>query len=896
MEQKFDAFNYPELPTIILTNPNRDEICSLALSYNTKLVTRFNAMSDFTFTYPKSIDGGETFLEGYNLLQNKRLVHISGYGYFIITDSEEDNQGDTPIKNITCKSQESELIQKTLAAYGKTTKLYDIFDPTGTILQDMINLAPSWSVGTIDIELLTKFRTFNISSSNVYNFLMNDVETAFECVFTFDTETKTINATTIDNATKTTDIFLSFDNVIKKSTFSEKSDEVTTDLVCYGGGTLDISLVNPMGNNHIYNFDYYTNTTWMSQGLVTAITNWKILLQSKQVPYSADLLLLETYNGELLVLQSTLATYTEEYLALQGVQKARIQANQTYADINTLLIAKQTQINAQNVLITNKKLQITNITAQLQTIHNQVSFTTNFTTLQLKELDNFIYQNTYKNENIIVTDQMTLVEIQHQSQALYDQSKNVLARVSQPRYEIGLEAINYIALKEFEVFTIQTELGSKVTAEIEDGVFVETILLELSQNFTNPTDFSMTFSNRVRLDGANYTYSDLMGQVQKTGGSVTFDSLKWANWENNYKNSVTTFITSALDTTTNNLISNSNQEILINQNGLRARQSTGGGNYSLKQAWLVNNVLAFSNDGFTTSKLALGEISLPAGGTAYGIVGDVIIGKILAGNTLTITNDHNNFVLDETGATLTNAKFTLSTTNTKLILDPTSTQVVRIQKNIGGTFTNQFWVDNTGNVNFSGTLSGANGSFTGSISANSGNIGTLVIDSQGLKTSNGVNYLRGNGDLKWGALSITGSTAVFQGDIYANKIVGQIIDPQIASGLGASKVTYGSMLGNRIAGGAINDASLNFNSGSVSVFSVGGGQGVIKGNSSIRLEGGSGGATLVVAGSGTSIGGGTLFLGALSAIDTGSGHGVTGDFNTGSLTFAFRHGICYDVF
>ena len=59
-------------------------------------------------------------------------------------------------------------------------------------------------------------------------------------------------------------------------------------------------------------------------------------------------------------------------------------------------------------------------------------------------------------------------------------------------------------------------------------------------------------------------------------------------------------------------------------------------------------------------------------------------------------------------------------------------------------------MDNAGNVNFSGNLTGATGTFSGTLSASIGNIGTLVIDSNGLKTPDGVNYLRGNGDLKWG--------------------------------------------------------------------------------------------------------------------------------------------------
>ncbi|MFK5283831.1 hypothetical protein ACI3PL_30070, partial [Lacticaseibacillus paracasei] len=67
----------------------------------------------------------------------------------------------------------------------------------------------------------------------------------------------------------------------------------------------------------------------------------------------------------------------------------------------------------------------------------------NFSSSQLLELNNFIYENTYQNENIIQTDSMTTVEVQDAQQDLYDQAQVVLSRISQPRYEIEFEAINY---------------------------------------------------------------------------------------------------------------------------------------------------------------------------------------------------------------------------------------------------------------------------------------------------------------------------------------------------------------------------------------------------------------------------------------------------------------------
>ncbi len=796
MNRNFDYFGQSETPYMVLCNPNKEELYSLGLGYETKLTLRYNAIGEFSFIYPKSVDGGNTTLPAYDEIKNKKLVLIEDYGYFVIDNVEEKLSGYSPVKEVSCKSLEYELVSKRISVYGGTVKLYDILNPEGTLLYDLLQNAPNWTVGTIETSLLLKYRTFDISDSTIYEVLSGDASEAYECVFIYDSFNRTISAVSYETATTQTDIYMSFDNLISEATFSEKSDEITTCLAVYGGGGLNIRGVNPLGSDKIYDFSYYANTSWMSQGLVDAINAWEAIVIANETTYADKLSLLKTYNGEMIVLRSELSALNSEYLALEGIQKVRIETGADYSDITLQLQAKQVQINEKNTLIANKQLQIDTVTAELIAITNVVGFEENFTPAQLLELNNFIYENTYQNENIIKTDVMSQVEIQDAQEALYLQSKNVLNKVAQPRYEIEFDSANYLELEEFDVFRNQTELGMVANIDI-DGTSVESVLLQIELSFDNPSDFSMTFSNRLRLDGGDFVYSDLFGQTVKSGTKVSFDSTKWGNWENEYKDDVTTFISSSLNTANNNIINNSNQEILINQNGLRGRTlNPDTGNYDPTQVWLTSSVLAFSDDGFQTSKLALGSVETPAG-TKFGLVGEVIFGNILAGNELRISNSANNFVLDESGATLNNAKFNIQTTNTKIIIDPTSINSLTIQKNEGGTFVNKFWVDNTGNVNLSGNITATSGTI-GNIS-----IGTIpTVGGSGLYVStNPTNYyIKSNGDLKWGALSITGSAAEFTGTIRADRLYGLISYNQITD-IPANKITSGTMDGGRISGG-----------------------------------------------------------------------------------------------
>ena len=627
MIYEFDYYNRQESPYIILCNPNREELYSLGLSYNFNIKLRYNALSEISFEFPKSIDGGITNFTAYDYLENKRLVLVENVGYFQITESEDNTEGEIPVKNVKALSFESELIGKRFTLLDGTYKFYDLFAPSATILGKMLSYSPGWSIGTVDSTLLSKYRTFDVSDNNVYNFLMNDVEAAYECVFEFDTINRTISAYPANKIVLPSDIYLSYENLIKDSSFREKSDEVCTVLHVYGGGDLDIRTVNPLGTDAIYNFGYYKSTDWMSQTLIDDINAWEVLVDAAQPGYGDILVNLKNANAALIVLQDSLKLRQGELDALIGVQKARIEAGLSLDEVNAQIAAKEIEIEGIQRSVSEQGDLISGYQAQLAAINESLSFEENFTSGQILQLSSFMFENTYQNENIIQTDIMTPDEIQDQAQILYDQAQNVLERVSSPRYEFDLNLVNFTALIEYDFFINQFQLGSAVYID-RLGDVITTVALEMEYSLTDPTVFSITFSNRLRLDNGRYKYSDLFGQVIKTGSSVNFNSKKWGNWDKEYKDPVSIFITSALDASLNKLLSSTNQEIKIDENGLIGKRWISEGEYEPGQVWLTSNILAFTDDSWSTAKLALGKINF-GGQDLFGLIKDTIISKYI---------------------------------------------------------------------------------------------------------------------------------------------------------------------------------------------------------------------------------------------------------------------------
>jgi len=783
----FDAFNLYEIPDFLLCNPDTSQLYALSAISDRKYSPRFNTLSELSFSAREYIDG--TKMPYYDYLVNRRLVYVENLGYFQIVENIEQGDGIQTYKDIKCQSLEVQLITKKIGLLKGTYKFYDPITPAGTLMKRIIDLLPDWSLGTIDTSIAIKYRTFDITDITIYNLLMTKIEEAYECIFVFDTINKTISAYALANATTDTDIYLSYDNVIKNIKLEEISDEYVTSLTVLGGGDLSINQVNPLGTDNIYDFSYSKNIEWMSQGLIDAITAWEALITANQITYANTLTTLSDSNEALVTLQAELVTLQGQYSALDQVRLVRIQQGLDLTAVNADLSAKQIEINDKNSEITSMQSTITSITAQLTGINTLVSFANNFTAAQIEELQPYIIQSGYVNENFIQTSTMTNAEIQAQAQGLYDQATTLLGRISEPRYNFDVESINFPLIKLFESFTDELVLGAIINLEIKPNVISYPLVLGYDLNYDNPDEFKLIFGNRLRLDNSAFQFSDLMNSPISSANTTKVNSTGWSNSASYTNNEVSTFITSALNAATNNVISGSAQNITLTENGLRGRQLISGSAYESEQFWMVNNMLAFTDDNWTTSKLALGKISLPGGGTGFGLVSNYLIGNVIAGNQLTITNENNKFLLDGSGATLIDATLNITnSTNTNQILLDTSNGI-KIRSQIGGTWVDSFYADTAGNLHFTGDLSGATGTFSGAI--NAATITGGVISGTTINSS-----------------VINGATGYFSGNIYAANLQGQVSDGQIAS-ISADKITAGTISSVTLNSSVINGATIN---------------------------------------------------------------------------------------
>jgi len=736
MVQTFDIYNRPEKPSYTLCNPDGTEIHSL-IAYERKVTLRYNNASEITFkVYLKTTDINKEVisLDYYDKIRTKRLILIDDIGYFQIQSATEVNDGISTYKDVRAVSVQNEMGFKTMSWFDGTFKFYDILDNSDTIMGKIMSMIPDWSIDTVSSDLFGKYRTFESINTTLLDFILGDVSEAYECIFLFDFLNRTIKVKSVADLMETpdtTNIYLSFRNVLKQFEIEENSDEIVTALSVYGQD-LDIRQVNPLGTTYIYNFSHYMTTEWMSQSLIDAITAWQDAIELQLPTYANYLSTLQTKNGELLALETELVDLKADLALLENIRSARIEQSIDYSDINTQIAITETNITTKQAAIDAKKAEITAVTGNMTAINTALSFENNFTSEELLVLKKFIFEQDYTNTYYVVTGLMSAVDIQNSATELYNEGVNALARMSQPRYTFKIDSTNFMFVKDFSSFTNQLRLGCMVTVEIDEDKFAYPILLEMQFNFDDPNDFSLTFGNRFRLDDSFYTFNELIGEANTSANRTNANWDKINEFTERYKDIVNDFLNNAFDVSKQAIINANDQSQSWDASGMTFRKVTNDivGDAQIK---IINNQIVFTDNAWDSVKTVLGQIALTGGGTAYGVAAEVLIGRIIAGNSLTITNNINSsastFTVDETGATLINADFSLinSTTKNKILLNPTDG--IKIQKNIGiaasPVWSDQFYADDNGNI-----------VLTGRITATSGAVGGWTIDDTSLYNGN----------------------------------------------------------------------------------------------------------------------------------------------------------------
>lgn len=641
---KFDYWNNAEIPYFILCNPNKEELFSLGGISERKYFSKFNAISEISFRADKRIN--EIDMEYYDYIEQRRLVLVENIGYFIIDEIEETDDGIQKYKTVTGKSLESELISKKLVVYISGNESFPVPVSLDELMTEITGCyIPHWTYEIIESASSPIFsgsgksRSHDVTDITLYDFLINNIEQAYGCVISFDTSANKIYLYDPSLVIQPTNIFFSHDNLIQSATINTITDQLATCLYVMGSGDMGINYVNPLGNNYIYDFDYYKNEYWMSASLVYALDNWELQYNTLSPIYSDDVV--EFFDWTEWISGSTSACTVISACMVYVKQQADAALEAGDDALYEELMAQWNDLYEQTVEIVE---DIDSGTAtrgiiydEMRSISGSLAFENAMSPELYLQLQPFIIESSYINENIIKTDNMSASSIEEYQYSLYYQALGVLKKMSTPQYTFDITNVNFMKIYDYQDDMIRNiRLGSQVTIEIPKGEYLYPIVLAMDINFDDPEDFKITFGNRLRLDDEAFQFNDLMNKALYAGNTMKIYYQDFKNWSNQYKNQVVNFINSPITTQNNIIYNNPDGEITMDAAGITAKSKNVDGTYSACQIMISKNAINATTDNWATYTKLIGYIASASG---YGIntaalIGDITIGSVPAENVL----------------------------------------------------------------------------------------------------------------------------------------------------------------------------------------------------------------------------------------------------------------------
>lgn len=367
----------------------------------------FNEVSELTFTVPSKIDGVAT--PHYADIVGMRIIDWDGVGQFILNNPKRTNDGIIELKQCTAYSLEYELGYKRVYIEEGTYNLAEVLD---MIFENV----PSWGRGNLSVKALTRYRTFGGETYNVYDLLKGTLQDLYSCVFEFDTYERLIHVIDANDVIEQRPILISLNNLAKEIVVEENTEELFTCFSVTGADDVDISSVNPLGNNLIYNLDYFMNPSHFSQDFINKWNSWKDTVEANQQAFymltideSLELVRRTTEEAKLLALRAEHSNLETEQTAYTSTGNAT-KESELYGEYQELLgktEEKAAEIAQQEKLIESIQTTIDDLFQQKEDIVAACKFDQFFTTEEALLLDKYIRTSDFNEPSFVYREYTT---------------------------------------------------------------------------------------------------------------------------------------------------------------------------------------------------------------------------------------------------------------------------------------------------------------------------------------------------------------------------------------------------------------------------------------------------------------------------------------------------------
>lgn len=501
---------------------------------------------------------------------------------------------------------------------------------------DEIKMA--YTNGTVEEKSYMKIRSFDEGTYKVYDFLKNEVEQAYGIKIIYDTLNKQISCYTYEELGQDSSLFLSYENFIKNINKKSQYDQIVSKLYVESQEA-SISEENPTGQDYILDYSYFRENGLMSDELISAYDRYVASLGGKQDQIALKRIDLTDLNAKKIKLDTERRTLEEKIKGLQAVWTGYVKANST-ADANRLA----TEINGLQTKHTQNLLDSGTVNQQIDDKKKEIEALVNTVTMEnSSDAQGKIFTPELLDElsDITITD--TLSDDYYTTPySLYKYAESVLTKRNKLQIEFDIETVGLLqkmVVPNGMTFDNILTLGNYVhlsDTEIDNGR-VRLIGFDYSPSEFKVSNFS--FSN------SDEDFSDLR-KVSNVGRRVNKSSTYTSNYKTSWvqgkdvNNFVNSMLTDYMDTKAVNIRT---------RQGLNYFDMTEAGMYVVdgtnenNQIYIGGSMIAVTDDKWLTTKTCM---------DASGVYAQNIVGKLIAGQNLSIGNENNTMVIDQNGITI----------------------------------------------------------------------------------------------------------------------------------------------------------------------------------------------------------------------------------------------------
>lgn len=333
-----------------------------------------------------------------------------------------------------------------------------------------------------------------------------------------------------------------------------------------------------------------------------------------------------------------------------------------------------------------------------------------------KELSCYIREDTYENSNYI-SDGLSDAECIENAKKLVEAATKELYKSSTFQYTYTASLNNLFNNLNFEPFYNQFDLFNWIHAEVDEK-HILLRLIGVTFDFANTSQIEVEFSEQVKNADGLTDIESILSQAKSMATSYSSTAKQAAQGSQSYSD-FQTLKEEGLNSALMNIKNSNNEEVVIDSCGINCRSKDVNDTYDGCQMRITGKNLVMTDDDWKTARLAIGQ-GIFEGQKKYGIWCDVLVGDIIAGETLLISNKNQTFIVDKDGIIVNNMKLDMYSEDKKhrILIDP----ALKSMFNIYNEEEQVFFIDQNGNVSMYGNLYVNNNNMYCNIDMNSDNI------------------------------------------------------------------------------------------------------------------------------------------------------------------------------